>query len=83
MRGGFSYWSSPYPLATNFSTKGPFNPQSMNGDSKRLSNFRSSHPGGVNMGLCDGSVRFFQQSISATILDSMATRRGGEVVDQP
>jgi prepilin-type processing-associated H-X9-DG protein len=82
VRGGFSYWSSPYPLATNFSTRGPFNPQSMNGDSTRLSNFRSSHPGGVNMGLCDGSVRFYQQSISSNILNAMATRRGGEVVNQ-
>src|SRR5690606_8436971 len=46
VRGGFSYWSSPYPLATAFTTRGPFNPHSMDGDSKRLSNFRSSHPGG-------------------------------------
>jgi prepilin-type processing-associated H-X9-DG protein len=81
VRGGFTYWSSPYPLATNFSTQGPFNPQSMNGDSKRLASFRSSHPGGVNMGLCDGSVRFFQQSISSAVLDGMATRQGGEVVN--
>jgi prepilin-type N-terminal cleavage/methylation domain-containing protein/prepilin-type processing-associated H-X9-DG protein len=81
LRGGFGYWSNPYPLATSFSTRGLFNPQSMNGDSTRLSNFRSSHPGGVNMGLCDGSVRFFQQSISTTVLNAMATRQGGEVVN--
>jgi prepilin-type N-terminal cleavage/methylation domain-containing protein/prepilin-type processing-associated H-X9-DG protein len=80
VRGGFSYWSSPYPLATAFSTRGPFNPKSMSGDSTRLSNFRSSHPGGVNMGLCDGSVRFFQQSISTITLNSLATRKGGETV---
>jgi prepilin-type processing-associated H-X9-DG protein len=53
----------------------------MNSDSTRLSNFRSSHPGGVNMGLCDGSVRYFQQSISTTVLNAMATRQGGEVVN--
>jgi prepilin-type processing-associated H-X9-DG protein len=80
VRGGFSYWSSPYPLATAFTLRGPFNPQTMNGDSTRLSNFRSSHPNGVNMGLCDGSVRFFQESISTTILNSLATRKGGETV---
>src|SRR5690606_31972345 len=56
VRGGFSYWSSPYPLATLFTTQGPFNPQARDGDSKRLSNFRSNHPGGVQMVRGDGSV---------------------------
>ena len=83
VRGGFSYWSSPYPLATAFSTKGPFNPQSMAGDSLRLYNFRSSHPVGVNMSLCDGSVRFFYQSIDHAILDAYATRAGGETLTAP
>jgi prepilin-type processing-associated H-X9-DG protein len=78
MRGGFSYWSSPYPLATLFTTKGVFNPQEMAGQSTRLSNFRSSHPTGVNMSLCDGSVRFMQQSIDANLLNAAATRNGGE-----
>jgi prepilin-type N-terminal cleavage/methylation domain-containing protein len=78
VRGGFSYWSSPYPLATLFTTKGPFNPQEMAGDSKRLYNFRSSHPAGVNMTLCDGSVRFMMQSIDANLLNAAATRNGGE-----
>jgi prepilin-type N-terminal cleavage/methylation domain-containing protein len=80
VRGGFTMWSSPYPLSTVFSTKGVFNPRTMSGDSTRLANFRSSHPGGVNMGICDGSVRFFQDKISATILNAMATRKGGETV---
>jgi prepilin-type N-terminal cleavage/methylation domain-containing protein/prepilin-type processing-associated H-X9-DG protein len=79
-RGGFSYWSSPYPLATNFTTKGPFNPQEMAGQSSRLCNFRSSHANGVNMGLCDGSVRFVQETISTTTLDALATRHGGEPI---
>ena len=78
VRGGFSYWSSPYPLATLFTTRGPFNPQKMAGESTRLSNFRSSHPGGVNMATCDGSVRFWMEAIDHSILDAMATRNGGE-----
>ena len=78
MRGGFSYWSSPYPLATLFTTKGPFNPQEMAGVSTRLMNFRSSHPSGVNMTLCDGSVRFMQQNVDANLLNAAATRNGGE-----
>ncbi len=80
-RGGFTYWSSPYPLATAFTTRGPFNPRSMSGDSTRLSNYRSSHPNGVNMGLVDGSVRFLQETISSTTLNALATRQGGETVN--
>ncbi|MFN0021132.1 MAG: DUF1559 domain-containing protein [Pirellulaceae bacterium] len=78
VRGGFSYWSSPYPLATMFSTLGPFNPKSLNGDSKRLSNFRSSHPGGVSMANCDGSVRFWADMVNHATLDATATRQGNE-----
>jgi prepilin-type N-terminal cleavage/methylation domain-containing protein len=80
VRGGFTYWSSPYPLSTAFSTRGPFNPSLMQGDSTRLSNFRSSHPSGVNMGLCDGSIRFVPETTSATLLDALATRQGGETI---
>ena len=78
VRGGFSYWSSPYPLATLFTTRGIFNPKAMAGDSKRLSNFRSSHPTGINMANCDGSIRFWSETIDSTVLDSVATRNGGE-----
>jgi prepilin-type N-terminal cleavage/methylation domain-containing protein len=78
VRGGFSYWSSPYPLATLFTTKGVFNPQQMAGQSSRLYNFRSSHPAGVNMAICDGSVRFFTQFVDANLLNAVATRNGGE-----
>ncbi|MDX1947835.1 MAG: DUF1559 domain-containing protein [Pirellulaceae bacterium] len=83
IRGGFSYWSSPYPLATAFSTRGTFNPQAMAGDSTRLYNFRSSHPQGVNMTLCDGSVRFVYQSIDRSVLEACATRAGGETATLP
>jgi prepilin-type N-terminal cleavage/methylation domain-containing protein/prepilin-type processing-associated H-X9-DG protein len=83
VRGGFSYWSSPYPLATAFTTRGPFNPQSMAGDSTRLSNFRSSHVNGVNMTMVDGSVQFLATSIDHNVLDALATRGGGETAVLP
>lgn len=83
VRGGFSYWSSPYPLATAFSTLGPFNPQSMAGDSKRLSNFRSNHPTGVSMTNADGSTHFVADTIDHKVLDAMATADGREVLPQP
>jgi hypothetical protein len=79
-RGGFSYWSSPYPLATGFTTRGPFNPKAMAGDSTRLSNFRSNHPGGVNMANVDGSIRFWAETVDHAVLDAAATRDGGETL---
>lgn len=79
VRWGFTYWSSPYPLATLFSTNGPFNPKKLDGDSTRLGRFRSEHPGGVHMGLADGSVRFVGENVSPVLLNSLATRAGGEV----
>jgi prepilin-type N-terminal cleavage/methylation domain-containing protein len=83
VRGGFSYWSSPYPLATSFTTRGVFNPQARDGDSSRLGNFRSNHPGGLHMVNCDGSVRFWQEHLDHLLLDSLATRNGGEVINLP
>ena len=82
VRWGFSYWSSPYPLATAFSTKGVFNPKSMSGDSTRLANFRSDHAGGVvNFVHCDGSVHSLNDSIDHAVLDALATRAGREAFD--
>jgi prepilin-type N-terminal cleavage/methylation domain-containing protein/prepilin-type processing-associated H-X9-DG protein len=39
---------------------------------------RSFHPGGVNVGLCDGSVRFVGETISLALWQALATPRGGE-----
>jgi prepilin-type N-terminal cleavage/methylation domain-containing protein/prepilin-type processing-associated H-X9-DG protein len=40
----------------------------------------SLHPGGVNAGMCDGSVRFFKQTIDRTIWRAIGSRNGGEVI---
>ena len=42
--------------------------------------FRSKHPGGVNFGLGDGSVKFLKDSIAPAVLQSLGTRAGKEVV---
>lgn len=41
---------------------------------------RSRHPGGVNAGFADGSVRFIKDSISAQIWVGLGTRAGAEVI---
>lgn len=79
-RWGFTYWSSPYPLATAFTTMPPFNPQS--GGSAVLSRFRSDHPGMVNMLFGDGHCRFLSENIDQRTLDALATRHGSEVVGE-
>ena len=39
---------------------------------------RSYHPGGVNVGLMDGSVRFLRETIALDAWRALATRAGGE-----
>jgi prepilin-type N-terminal cleavage/methylation domain-containing protein/prepilin-type processing-associated H-X9-DG protein len=46
-----------------------------------LASARSNHDGGVNLLLCDGSVRFVSDSISLATWQALATRAGGEVVE--
>jgi prepilin-type processing-associated H-X9-DG protein len=40
----------------------------------------SRHPGGVNVTLADGSVRFFKSSINTQAWRALGTRNLGEVV---
>jgi prepilin-type N-terminal cleavage/methylation domain-containing protein len=47
-----------------------------------LSSSRSFHRGGVNVLISDGSVRFVANSIDQRTLEGMATRNGGEAVNQ-
>jgi prepilin-type N-terminal cleavage/methylation domain-containing protein/prepilin-type processing-associated H-X9-DG protein len=42
---------------------------------------RSRHSGGVNLALCDGSVRFVVDSIHLDVWRGLATRAGGETVE--
>jgi prepilin-type N-terminal cleavage/methylation domain-containing protein/prepilin-type processing-associated H-X9-DG protein len=47
---------------------------------KGLSTARSYHPGGVNLLLCDGSVRLIANTIEIATWQGLATRGGGEPV---
>ena len=42
--------------------------------------FGSMHPGGMNAGMGDGSVRFIQQNLSMTTYRALASKDGGEVL---
>ncbi|MFO0875914.1 MAG: DUF1559 domain-containing protein [Gemmataceae bacterium] len=42
--------------------------------------FKSTHPGGCNFLLCDGSVKFISQNINMTTYMALGSRNGGEVL---
>ncbi|WP_406694368.1 H-X9-DG-CTERM domain-containing protein [Singulisphaera sp. Ch08] len=41
---------------------------------------RSRHPGGVNVGMGDGTVRFIKNSISLATWRAAGSSQGGEVI---
>jgi prepilin-type N-terminal cleavage/methylation domain-containing protein/prepilin-type processing-associated H-X9-DG protein len=43
---------------------------------------RSQHSGGVNTAMCDGSVRFYTNSINVTAWRALGTAQGGEVISE-
>lgn len=45
--------------------------------------FSSLHPGGVQFGMADGSVRFLSENIALTVLRGLATMDGAEAVQVP
>jgi prepilin-type processing-associated H-X9-DG protein len=56
-------------------------------DSAALNNFsrthlaaRSFHPGGANVAMADGSVRFAKNTVNITVWQGLGTRGGGEVI---
>jgi prepilin-type processing-associated H-X9-DG protein/prepilin-type N-terminal cleavage/methylation domain-containing protein len=43
---------------------------------------RSRHPGGVNVVMCDGAVRFFDDSIDLATWAALSTMNGGEQINE-
>lgn len=52
----------------------------LTGGSAKVTAARSRHPGGVNICLCDGSVRFVGDSVEKATWFALWTRAGGEVL---
>jgi prepilin-type N-terminal cleavage/methylation domain-containing protein/prepilin-type processing-associated H-X9-DG protein len=44
---------------------------------------RSRHPGGVQVGMADGSARFVPETIDLAVWQAMGSIKGGEVVEMP
>ncbi len=71
--GGYSHIMTPNKNACFFSDAGA---------SKYICNISASsnHPGGVNVGFLDGSVRFFKDSVNSYTWWAVSTYSGGEVI---
>jgi prepilin-type N-terminal cleavage/methylation domain-containing protein/prepilin-type processing-associated H-X9-DG protein len=53
--------------------------QTLLAQDSRFNAWGSGHPGGVNFVLCDGSARFYSDSLNLTTLGQLSTRAGSEV----
>jgi len=84
--GGFYWAAGDYPGAKMNFVLGPnsktpdCSPWGGVGEGIGFYSPRSRHPGGVNVGLTDGSVRFIKDSIALPIWYALASRSGGEVI---
>jgi len=86
------YWMNPAGHKTWFNTLAPPNWQypdchSCTGcgdtDSQGVFPARSRHPGGVNAGMVDGSVRFISQTIDLTSYQSLGSRANADAAPGP
>jgi len=68
---------------------GPYYARTMIGNTAQLRDvifnspnfsFRSTHPGGAQFTLCDGSVRFIQENINMPTYKALGSKDGGETV---
>lgn len=83
--GRLSYWLRGMPPSGPL-LNGRFPPNAkvpdLVGQSNKITGPRSRHPGGVNAGLCDGSVRFISETVERATWYALWTRAGGEVIGQ-
>jgi prepilin-type N-terminal cleavage/methylation domain-containing protein/prepilin-type processing-associated H-X9-DG protein len=74
-------WVYGYHSTTSYWHSGPPNSRScMYPPSRIMTVANSRHPGGVNVCLADGSVRFVKSSINVATWRAVGTRNGGEVI---
>ena len=85
-RGDYLPWQSGYWYDEHFDTSLPPNVwrqlrQQMNNGWWWVMNYDASsfHPGGVNAGFCDGSVRFIKDTVNSWPIDTSSTGYGNPV----
>jgi prepilin-type N-terminal cleavage/methylation domain-containing protein/prepilin-type processing-associated H-X9-DG protein len=77
-------WILGYHSTTIYFHVGPPNSRSCMYPGGRIGTAaRSNHTNGVNVALCDGSVRFVSSTIDLPTWRAMGTRNGGETVSLP
>ena len=80
--GGYSHLLLPNKPACfylQYSTN-KYNEPAPGNDDVTMIGAQSNHPGGVNVGFLDGSVKFVKDSVSYQVWGSIATKGGGEVI---
>jgi len=74
-------WTYGYHSTTSYWHSGPPNSRScMFPPSRIATTTNSRHPGGVNVALADGSVRFVKNTVNPVTWRALGTRNGGEVI---
>ncbi len=77
-------WLLGYHSTTIYFHVGPPNSRSCMYPGGRIGTAaRSNHTNGVNLALCDGSVRFINSAIPIATWRAMGTREGGEAFNMP
>ena len=76
-RFGYARWGVGYPSAALGTSAKKFNVHT----SANNGGYQSMHPGGAMFALADGSVRFVGQSVDESLIDTITTRKSGEVAN--
>jgi prepilin-type N-terminal cleavage/methylation domain-containing protein/prepilin-type processing-associated H-X9-DG protein len=77
--GGYTHMMPPNKLSCQFSGDQTGNTPDI--PDRGMIGAQSYHPGGVNVGFLDGSVKFIKDSVNLQTWGSIATAAGAEVVD--
>jgi prepilin-type processing-associated H-X9-DG protein len=78
--GGYSHIMPPNKKACMFSNQNNSALNSYAESNATMISASSYHPGGVNVGFLDGSVKFIKDSVSLQTWGSISTKAGGEIV---
>ena len=74
-------WTYGYHSTTSYwHSSAPNTRSCMFPPSRIMTTAGSRHPGGVNLGMADGSVRFIRDSVNLAAWRGLGTRNGGEIL---